>query len=466
MAILLLIFAAVSGPEWLDRDKSGFSTPESIFGSAGLEVVGARPGDADHHPRAAARDRLLRPGVPAGVARRAGSAEEPGEVVGCGAAQNRAASRPAARPPPAPAPRGMSAPPYGTSTSLRPGARLWSRSHARSRPARAAAARRRRSICRRRRGRPSRGRRRPLTSSGAKLVWPRISPRRAADRRRRQLGRRAGRLADLDQPPATRDRAQRRDGRRAPERIEDHVEGAAAGLLQRRRQLLPVRSSSRAAISAELLGARERPRRARPAATTRPAPSSFAACTAMWPRTPVAPSTSTRSPAAGRPARRAAARRRGRRSRARPRRRRRSRPGSRIVFCGSTRVRSKSLYYIILYYIILYYIILYYIILYYIILYYIILYYIILYYIILYYIILYYIILYYIILYYIILYYIILYYIILYYIILYYIILYYIILYYIILYYIILYYIILYYIILYYIILYPPTKVSRHSFLV
>ncbi len=37
MAILLLIFAAVSGPEWLDRDKSGFSTPESIFGSAGLE---------------------------------------------------------------------------------------------------------------------------------------------------------------------------------------------------------------------------------------------------------------------------------------------------------------------------------------------------------------------------------------------------------------------------------------------
>lgn len=37
LAILLLIFAAVSGPEWFDRDKTGFSTPESIFGSTGLE---------------------------------------------------------------------------------------------------------------------------------------------------------------------------------------------------------------------------------------------------------------------------------------------------------------------------------------------------------------------------------------------------------------------------------------------
>ncbi|MDO8188000.1 hypothetical protein Q5424_14875 [Conexibacter sp. JD483] len=37
MAILLLIFAAVSGPEWLDRDKTGFSTPQSMFGGDGLE---------------------------------------------------------------------------------------------------------------------------------------------------------------------------------------------------------------------------------------------------------------------------------------------------------------------------------------------------------------------------------------------------------------------------------------------
>jgi hypothetical protein len=37
LAILLLIFAAVSGPEWLERDKPGFATPESIFGGSGLE---------------------------------------------------------------------------------------------------------------------------------------------------------------------------------------------------------------------------------------------------------------------------------------------------------------------------------------------------------------------------------------------------------------------------------------------
>jgi len=37
LAIILLIFAAVSGPEWLDRDKNGFATPEWIFGGDGLE---------------------------------------------------------------------------------------------------------------------------------------------------------------------------------------------------------------------------------------------------------------------------------------------------------------------------------------------------------------------------------------------------------------------------------------------
>lgn len=37
LAIILLIFAAISGPEWFDRDKTGFSTPEMIFGGAGLE---------------------------------------------------------------------------------------------------------------------------------------------------------------------------------------------------------------------------------------------------------------------------------------------------------------------------------------------------------------------------------------------------------------------------------------------
>jgi len=37
LAIILLIFAAVSGPEWLERDKDGFATPEMVFGGAGLE---------------------------------------------------------------------------------------------------------------------------------------------------------------------------------------------------------------------------------------------------------------------------------------------------------------------------------------------------------------------------------------------------------------------------------------------
>jgi hypothetical protein len=37
LAILLGIFAAVSGPAWFQRDKTGFSTPETIFGGAGLD---------------------------------------------------------------------------------------------------------------------------------------------------------------------------------------------------------------------------------------------------------------------------------------------------------------------------------------------------------------------------------------------------------------------------------------------
>lgn len=37
LAIILLIFAGVSGPEWFERDKTGFSTPEWIFGGDGLE---------------------------------------------------------------------------------------------------------------------------------------------------------------------------------------------------------------------------------------------------------------------------------------------------------------------------------------------------------------------------------------------------------------------------------------------
>ena len=37
LAIILGIFAVIAGPEWLTRDKDGFSTPESVFGSTGLD---------------------------------------------------------------------------------------------------------------------------------------------------------------------------------------------------------------------------------------------------------------------------------------------------------------------------------------------------------------------------------------------------------------------------------------------
>ena len=37
LAIILGIFAVIAGPEWFQRDKDGFSTPDSIFGSTGLD---------------------------------------------------------------------------------------------------------------------------------------------------------------------------------------------------------------------------------------------------------------------------------------------------------------------------------------------------------------------------------------------------------------------------------------------
>ena len=37
LAIILGIFAAVAAPEWFARDKTGFATPETVFGTTGLE---------------------------------------------------------------------------------------------------------------------------------------------------------------------------------------------------------------------------------------------------------------------------------------------------------------------------------------------------------------------------------------------------------------------------------------------
>jgi hypothetical protein len=37
LAIILGIFAAVAGPDWFARDKTGFATPETVFGTTGFE---------------------------------------------------------------------------------------------------------------------------------------------------------------------------------------------------------------------------------------------------------------------------------------------------------------------------------------------------------------------------------------------------------------------------------------------
>lgn len=39
LAIILGIFAAVAAPGWFDRDKAGFSTPDSVFGGTGFEAA-------------------------------------------------------------------------------------------------------------------------------------------------------------------------------------------------------------------------------------------------------------------------------------------------------------------------------------------------------------------------------------------------------------------------------------------
>lgn len=37
LAIILGIFAVIAGPQWFERDKTGFSTPDSVFGTTGLD---------------------------------------------------------------------------------------------------------------------------------------------------------------------------------------------------------------------------------------------------------------------------------------------------------------------------------------------------------------------------------------------------------------------------------------------
>jgi hypothetical protein len=37
LAIILAIFACVAAPDWFARDKTGFATPETVFGGTGIE---------------------------------------------------------------------------------------------------------------------------------------------------------------------------------------------------------------------------------------------------------------------------------------------------------------------------------------------------------------------------------------------------------------------------------------------
>jgi hypothetical protein len=38
LAIILAIFAVIAAPQWFERDKSGFATPDSVFGTTGLDA--------------------------------------------------------------------------------------------------------------------------------------------------------------------------------------------------------------------------------------------------------------------------------------------------------------------------------------------------------------------------------------------------------------------------------------------
>jgi len=38
LAIILAIFAVIAGPQWFERGKTGFSTPDTVFGTVGLDA--------------------------------------------------------------------------------------------------------------------------------------------------------------------------------------------------------------------------------------------------------------------------------------------------------------------------------------------------------------------------------------------------------------------------------------------
>ena len=110
--------------------------------------------------------------------------------------------------------------------------------------------------------------------------------------------RRPGAAAQVDQPSAVREHAGGGRARDAGERVDDDVDATPArgaqALGQRRDVVVGAAGRPRHPRRRRQPGPARAAERA--AATTRPAPSRRAACTATWPTTPPAPSTSTVSP--------------------------------------------------------------------------------------------------------------------------------------------------------------------------
>ena len=92
LAIIMLIFAAVSAPQWFDRDKAGFTDP-----TLDVSIIG--PADRADGPAADPPDRVRHERLPPGVERR-GRARARGRAAGATTAAVARSAPSAATPPP------------------------------------------------------------------------------------------------------------------------------------------------------------------------------------------------------------------------------------------------------------------------------------------------------------------------------------------------------------------------------
>ena len=97
LAIIMLIFAAVSAPQWFDRDKAGFTNPT-------LDESLHRAADRADGPAADPPDRVRHERLPPGVERRGRAPPETttGRAATATAATARSSAPSAATPPPPP----------------------------------------------------------------------------------------------------------------------------------------------------------------------------------------------------------------------------------------------------------------------------------------------------------------------------------------------------------------------------